>query len=234
MKKIITKIIFLLPLVGWSQGQFFEDSDAFFKAHVNERGLVDYQGIKDAPSELNALMASISSADYDSFDDATKKAFLINAYNIAVVKQVVDLLPLKSPLDNKGFFNGIKHDVAGKMLTLDGIEKETLYVEFPDSRLHWVLVCAALSCPPLAAYAYMPDQLEDQLEERTKHVLNLDWFVPVKKGKPQFSQIFSWYRGDFEKDGQTVIGYVNQYRDDKLEAKRPTFYAYDWTINAQR
>ncbi|MEM9329055.1 MAG: DUF547 domain-containing protein [Bacteroidota bacterium] len=233
MKKITAIILLLSPFIVSAQDQFFKQADALFKTHVNDRGLIDYEAIKSDPTQLNELLAYMSTADYESFDDATKKAFLINAYNVAVIKQVTDLLPLKSPLDNKGFFNGIKHQVAGKMMTLDELEKGLLYPTYPDARLHWVLVCAAMSCPPLATYAYFPDRLEEQLDARTREVLNLDWFVPVNGKKVQLSQIFSWYRGDFTKDGQSLIEYVNQYRDTKLEAKRPSFYEYDWSLNAQ-
>ncbi len=233
MKNIFAVLLLASSIAVTAQEAFFSQANVFFKENVSREGLVNYERARQNP-RLNILMQMIAEADLESMDEATRKAFLINTYNIAVIKEVVDLLPLKSPLDKSDFFNGIRHNVGGQQMTLDDIEKGTLYKEFPDPRLHFVLVCAAKSCPPLAQFAYRPDGLEEQLEERTKYVLNLDWFVQVNNGKVQLSQIFEWYRGDFEQNDQKLLGYVNQYRYKKLEAKRPTFYKYDWSLNAQR
>ncbi|MBV6646351.1 MAG: DUF547 domain-containing protein, partial [Cyclobacteriaceae bacterium] len=181
--------------------------------------------------DLNTLYESISSFDWERSTDEVKKAFLVNAYNIIVIKQVVDQLPLKSPLDNPKFFNGIAHQVAGKKMTLDDLEKGTLLKKFPDSRVHFIVVCAAKSCPPLANFAFFPDRLEKQIQDRTIEVLNLDWFVRVNNNKAEFSQIFNWYRGDFEKNGKSLIDYVNDFREEKIMAKKVGFYEYDWSLN---
>lgn len=216
-----------------AQTTFFDKADSFFKTYVDERGYVAYPIIQANPEELNELVSLIEAAAYPSFSQDEKKAFLINSYNILVIKQVIDLSPINSPLDNSSFFNGIRHQVDGHNLTLDELEKGMFMMEFHDPRAHFVLVCAAKSCPPLANFAYRPDGIDNQLEERTKYVLNLDWFVPVKNNV-EFSQIFNWYRADFEKGGKTLVEYINQYREEKLkESKRYKFYEYDWALNIQ-
>ena len=67
----------------------------------------------------------------------------------------------------RGFFDGIKHTVMGEEVTLNQLEKGLLYPQFPDPRLHFVLVCAAKGCPPLDNCAYQPEKLDDQLTKRT-------------------------------------------------------------------
>lgn len=230
MKQILVILLMSVSLTAFSQANFFEKADAFFKANVNDQGGVAYDKVKADRSGLDELVTLIAKADFDSYDSQTQKAFMINTYNIWVIEQVVDLLPLKSPLDNPKFFNGIEHTMAGKSYTLDGLEKGKLYVEYPDSRLHFALVCAAKSCPPLANYGWNPEGLEDKLETRTKEVLNLDWFIQVGK-KVSASQIFSWYKKDFEKEGK-LIDYIARYREG-VEGKKVTFYEYDWTLNQQ-
>ncbi|MDW3197600.1 MAG: DUF547 domain-containing protein [Cytophagales bacterium] len=230
MKQILAILLMFVSLTGFSQADFFKKADAFFKANVNDQGGVAYDNVKADRSDLNELVSLIANADFDSYDAQTQKAFMINTYNIWVIEQVVDLLPIKSPLDNPKFFNGIEHTMAGKSYTLDGLEKGKLYVEYPDSRLHFALVCAAKSCPPLANYGWYPEGLEDKLETRTKEVLNLDWFIQVGK-KVSASQIFSWYKKDFEKDGK-LIDYIAKYREG-VAGKKVTFYEYDWTLNQQ-
>lgn len=230
MKQILAILLMSVSLTGFGQADFFKKSDAFFKAYVNDQGGVAYDKVKENRVDLDDLVASIAKADFDSYDAQTQKAFMINTYNIWVIEQVVDLLPLKSPLDNPKFFNGIEHTMAGKSYTLDGLEKGKLYVEHPDSRLHFVLVCAAKSCPPLANYGWGPEGLDEALEQRTKEVLNLDWFIRVEK-KVSASQIFSWYKKDFEKDGK-LIDYIARYREG-VAGKKVTFYEYDWKLNQQ-
>lgn len=232
--EIMKKILFLITLfpswAGVAQSTFFTKADAFFQANVDANGGVAYDQIKKDRADLDELITLIAEVDFDAYDAQTQKAFMINTYNIWVIEQVVALLPLKSPLDNPKFFSGIEHTLAGKAYTLDGLEKGKLYVEFIDPRLHFVLVCAAKSCPPLANYAWEAEGLEQALEERTKEVLNLESFIQVDK-KVSASQIFSWYRKDFEKEGQ-LIDYLDKYRDD-VAGKKVTFYKYDWTLNQQ-
>ena len=231
MRKIIAFGFLLFTTWTYGQSKFYDLADSFFAKNVDENGRVDYEGIKQEKTTLVQLTDLIASTDYGSLSDSEKKAFLINSYNILVIKQVVDLLPIKSPLDNPKFFNGIEHNVAGQTLTLDGLEKGTLLKDFFDDRAHWVLVCAAKSCPPLANYAYYPDKLDEQLTERTKYVLNLDWFIRVDK-KVSVSQIFSWYKADFTQDGKSLIAYINEYRTEPLSSnKAPKFYEYDWSLN---
>ncbi len=225
--------MFVSTFVG-AQDRFFEDADRFFKTYVDDQGRVDYEAIKGGPAQLDALVEKIAEAQCESMSPEAHKAFLINAYNILVIKQVIDLYPIKSPLDEPSFFNGIRHNVGGQMLTLDQIEKGRLMMSFHDERTHFVLVCAAVSCPPLANFGFFPDGLEEQLQERTAFVLNLDWFVVVDK-KTELSQIFNWYRADFEMTGKSLVGYINDYRKEKItNTKQPKFYEYDWSLNGKK
>ncbi|MEM6360586.1 MAG: DUF547 domain-containing protein, partial [Bacteroidota bacterium] len=48
-----------------------------------------------------------------------KNAFFVNAYNLIVIYQVAKFYPLKSPLDRSGFFDRVKHTVAGESITLN-------------------------------------------------------------------------------------------------------------------
>jgi len=214
---------------------FFDRADAFFSQYVDE-GNVNYALIRKEPRTLNALVKEIAELDLSNKRVTADylKSFYINAYNILVIKQVVDRYPIAGPLKVEGFFNGIKHTVMGQEMTLDELEKGTLYKQFPDPRLHFVLVCAAKGCPPLASYSYKPTGLERQLTTRTREVLNLDWFIRVNNGKVQVSQIFEWYKGDFEKDGESVKTFINQYRKPAIEENMKLgSYEYDWALNEQ-
>lgn len=230
MKHLVFLFAVLAVLHAHAQSTFFDRTDAFFKMHVAE-GRVNYAGIKKNPAELNVLVKEIETIRLAD-TDLKLKAFLINAYNLLVIKQVVDLYPIKGPLTVDGFFSNTTFKVMDVSMTLDHLEKGTLYKKFPDPRLHFVLVCAAKGCPPLVNYSFKPEILEQQLNERTRQVLNLDWFIRVKDSKVEISQIFSWYEADFLSKTSTVLGYINAYRSKKINEKSSlAYYEYDWLLN---
>jgi Protein of unknown function, DUF547 len=209
---------------------FFQKADAFFKKNVT-RGSVNYAGINKA--EMNSLYTAIGSMKLDGFDENFKKAFYINAYNLIVIQSILERFPVKSPMDIEGFFDKRSHTVAGESMTLNALEKEKLLIPYKDARFHFVLVCAAKSCPPLPSEAFIPDQLERQLSARTKLSLDNDQWLKVsaKAKKVEVSKIFDWYKGDFI--GQsTLLEWINKYRSSKIPKDYSvSFYEYDWSLN---
>lgn len=210
--------------------QFFDQSDAFFKQYVRENK-VDYAAVHQSPEALQTMVDFIAKADPESYTPNQRKAFGINAYNLLVIKNVVDNYPLESPLKISGFFDGIKVEVAGKKTTLNNYEKKELLQRYNDGRLHFVLVCAAVSCPPLANFAYRPETLEDQLEAQTKAAINNQYFIRVDDfaGTVELSKIFDWYAADFK---PTPVAFINKYRVKPLPEAKPNYYTYDWTLNS--
>jgi hypothetical protein len=234
MKQLLTLIVITFLVINGAKGQdlnsFFKDADAFFSKHVSD-SKIQYGVIKEAPKELTELTNFIASADVSSYSDAQLKAFYINSYNLLVIKTVVDNYPITQPLDVPGFFDLVKQKVAGKKTTLNNFEKKELLQKYGDPRLHFVLVCAAVSCPPIANFAYMPDKLEEQLETRTKEAMNDGVFIKVDDfaGTVQISQIFDWYASDFKPSAST---FINKYKTTPLPtASKPTYYTYNWTLN---
>lgn len=239
MKNTI-KIPVLLMLfslaTGFSQdtNNFFTKANTFFNTNV-AGGKVAYKNITESPKELNDLVEQMKTIKVSKSDVATYQAFWINAYNISVIKNVVENYPLKTPLDKTGFFDKIKHTVAGKELTLNDMEHKMLRAVFPkEPRFHFVLVCAGLGCPPIINKAYMPSLIEDQLQIQTEIAINNPNFIIVNKNKVKLSQIFEWYKGDFTQNGKSLIDFVNLYRKEKIGVKaKVSFYPYDWTLNKQ-
>ena len=231
MSKVFIPLLLLLLAPGLATAGFTEDADAFFKQYVQD-GRIDYAGIK-ADGATRPLVEHIAGTDPASLSGDAKKAYLINTYNILVIHQAVSSYPLKSVLDKGGFFDGSKFAVGGKQLTLNGLEKGVILKEFPDARLHFVLVCGALGCPPIVDFAYSADKLDAQLDRQTKRALNDNDFIRVNNGKVGLSQIFEWYAADFGGSKPRVIEWINRYRNDKIPTDAPvSYYTYDWTINA--
>lgn len=214
-----------------SLDEFFTIADQFFATHVAD-GKVDYAGIKSNRIILDQLDGMIGSADLSASDANTKTAFYINAYNILVIKSVVNKYPINKPTDVSGFFDAAKHQIAGEYLTLNDIENKKLR---PDPRVHFALVCAAKGCPKIINEAYKPSTVQAQLDRQTKRAMNDASFIKVDDAAKsvKVSQIFDWYKADFLKQpGANALGFINQYRDVKIPADYSFgYYEYDWNLN---
>jgi hypothetical protein len=235
MKKLLIVAFILfsnLHLYGNELASFFTEADGFLKTYV-KNGNVAYDKINKNPGDIEKLYKTIGSMDLSGATHADKKAFYINAYNLVVIYWVVKNYPLKSPMDNSGFFDKVKHTVAGESLTLNALEKNKLLIPYKDARFHFVLVCAAKSCPPLPGFAFLPDQLDQQLTDRTRLAINSKWLmVDASRKKVAVSKIFDWYKNDFTQGGKTTLEWINQYRKEKIPTSyQVEFYEYDWTLN---
>ena len=230
-------LIFCLPLFSHADNgaadEFFQKSDRFLKRYT-KNGLVSYAKVKENLNEVEELYQMVGNMKVDQLSGNEKKAFYINAYNIIVIYQVSKYYPLKSAMDQSGFFDKVKHKVGGKPMSLNALEILHLLKAFPDARVHFALACAAKSCPPLASFAFLPDQLDQQLEIRSRLAINDSEFIKVNAGakKVEISMIFKWYARDFNKDGQNVQSFINQYRDQKIPSDYSfDYYEYDWALN---
>jgi hypothetical protein len=215
-----------------STAAFFEGTDDLLMRYVNQ-GRVDYASLK-ASGALDPLIKEIAEVDLATLRGNERKAFLINAYNLLVIKEALAHYPLQSVLDVNGFFDGRKQQVGGRTVTLNQLEKEILLKQFPDARLHFVLVCGALGCPPITSFAYQPESLESQLNRQTRKALNDEKFIRVGNGGQSvaLSQIFHWYAKDFGGSRAAVLGFINTYRSQPLATDaKVTYYAYDWSLN---
>ncbi len=213
--------------------QFFKDANSFFGTYVSN-GNVNYKAIHADQAQLDGLLSQAKEIKVSTSNANTYKAFWINAYNIAVIKGIIDNYPIKSPLDKKGFFDKTKYELGETSTTLNNIENKYLRAKFDDARFHFVLVCGAKGCPPLIGEAYTPSNLEKLLEKQTVKALNNDSFIKVSGKKVAFSEIFKWYKEDFVKGGQNEIDFLNKYRTEKVSSNsKVTYYSYDWRINSK-
>ena len=225
-----TVAAFLLVLFSHSLGaqNVFEEVNTFLSKNVKD-GLVDYAAIKKNPALLNALLKEIANAPAKKGDD--EKAFLINTYNAFVIKGIVDHYPVEGPLKIDGFFDKQTFSFRGEQVTLNQLEKQILMKQFPDPRLHFVLVCAAKGCPKLASFAYSSKELESQIESQTRKVINDPTFIRLEGPNVQVSHIFDWYAADFGGKDQ-VIPFIQKYLLKKIKLNpKYTFYDYDWGLN---
>jgi hypothetical protein len=236
MKKYILILITLSEINMQAQNLdvFLSQSNTFFKANV-KNGKVAYDAIYKNQDALNTVLATANAIAVMEGDEKNYKAFWINAYNLSVIKGIIDNYPIKSPLDDPGFFDKTTYNLGGKQITLNDIEHKLLRPKFKDPRFHFVLVCGAIGCPPLISKAYLPDTLDAQLEAQTKKAINGSFLkVNTKKIRISASKIMEWYKEDFTMNGSTEIDFINKYRTEQVPARsKLSYFEYNWNLNKQ-
>ncbi|MDN5212456.1 DUF547 domain-containing protein [Fulvivirgaceae bacterium BMA12] len=235
MKKVFTILLSLglLSAQGQDLNQFYKQVDSFLGKYTKD-GRVSYDKINKSLKDVEPIYKQIGEMNLSNASDNEKIAFYINAYNMIVIYQVAKYYPLKSALDQSGFFDKVKHKVAGEMITLNALEIIKLLRNYKDPKFHFVLACAAKGCPKLASYAYYPDKLQEQIDARTKTALNDSRFIRVNdnSNKVNVSMIFKWYIKDFTQNGQSVISFINTYKTNKIpDNYQLDYYPYDWSLN---
>ncbi|MBV6644782.1 MAG: DUF547 domain-containing protein [Cyclobacteriaceae bacterium] len=235
MKALTTITLLTCSILAFGQDDhpFFDKANAFLMEHVKD-GLIDYNQLRLDHSDLDSLTTMIEQMDLSYKSKEFEKAFCVNAYNLLVIKHVLDNYPVKSPKDVDGFFNKKKFKVAGNIKTLDEIEFQMILEKFPDPRIHFVLNCAAISCPTLYNRALYPKELEDQMMFRAKMIVDRDDYVKVQHDTKEIylCKVFEWYQDQFTEKSSSLVAFVNTYRFYSLPKNYEVkFLEYDWTLN---
>jgi len=207
-------------------------------------GRVDYAGLaRDGQRELDAYLTMLSgacAADYERWTKDERLAFWINVYNAFTVRLILDHYPIASIrkigwLPGAAFrtrfipMPGLKNDA----ISLDDVEHGTLRRAFREPRIHFALVCAAKSCPPLRGEAYRGADLDRQLNDQARQFLGdpAKNRLDVQGRVAHLSAIFEWFREDFESAGSTLTSYVGRYSGRNLDGYEVRFLDYDWRLN---
>ena len=212
---------------------------------------VDYAGLRKNPHDLNAYILSlekVSEKQFDSFGKEDQLAFLINAYNAATLKVIVNHYPVASIKKIGGAFStGFKEKVirlGGVERTLDDIEHDLIGNSFSEPRVHFAIVCASRSCPELLNEPYLGARLNQQLDQQTVAYLRdteRNRFV-LDEHKLYLSKIFKWYEADFKNVAGSVKGFVvpRLARNDQEkkaimnENIQVEYIDYDWALNDKK
>ncbi len=223
---------------------------------VTPEGRVRYATLKENPAELKAFVAQLAAISPENRPGLfptrnAQMAYWINAYNALVLDEVTTNYPVGSVRNLKFgfgflFFKRARFVAGGKLYSLDDIEHNTLRRRYADPRVHFALNCASRSCPPLRRQPFLPEKLEEQLEQATREFIARQENVWMRGDVLFLSAIFDWYRDDFVrgaaagnggKGTSSVVDYVVRYLPPevaaRIERQRPRveFYNYDWSLN---
>jgi hypothetical protein len=212
---------------------------------TSTKSAVNYTALQSNPTPLNSYLKNISSVtneDYKSFSEEQQLAFLINAYNGFTLQWILKHYPTSSIKKTVGLLsNPWKQEffiLFGEERNLDYIEHERIRKDFKEPRIHFALVCAAKSCPPLRNEAYIPSRLDEQLSAAAQNFLGDPDrnYYDQKNSRLYLSKIFDWFSGDFTATGKSIPEYVVPLMKGvpvgvASADTKVSFLDYDWSLN---
>ncbi|UOQ55349.1 DUF547 domain-containing protein [Hymenobacter cellulosivorans] len=210
------------------------------RRHVTPEGFVDYEGFLEEEDQLDAYLQTIrKTPPAATWSAADKEAYWINVYNAATIYTVLQYFPVASINDirvkelkgYKSVWEAGSVNVGGKVYSLNAIEKEVLRAEFKDPRVHFALVSAATSSPPLLNEAYDGPRLQQQLDAQGRLFLVRSALNQVSPNTVKLSSLFDWYAAEFG-EGEKLIAFLNRYAAVKIEPTAAVeFLPFDWSLN---
>ena len=236
---------------------------------------VDYQQLKTGEiyQDYRAISDGLQSFDLNSLETIEERlAFWINLYNLLMIDAVIHYEVQNSITEVKGVFDRAGYNIGGCFFSLNDIEHGILRAnaghpaipgrQFPqndprakymmpelDPRIHFALVCAAESCPPINFYD--AERIDAQLTLATGNFVNSSE-VKINNEQKQatISKIFQWYAPDFGAsflvtlgagDASPILRWIAPYRvdpdeksllSDQADDFAIAFSTYNWSLNS--
>jgi len=231
----------------------------FYDGHTQR---IDYAAMRgseayEAFGGLAARLAEFDPAQLAS--DAERIAFWTNVFNTLVIHGVIELGVDASVKEVPLFFECIRYRIGGEVYAAADIEHGILranavppyrlrrrlrggdarrraMVRKVDPRIHFALVCASRTCPPIEAYD--PERIDEQLDSAAHTFINAT--SALDGDTLRVSEIFRWYRRDFGAAPDAVAQTVARYLYDREAAARLErdagrvrleYTPYDWRLN---
>jgi len=235
---------------------------AFFDV---KHGRIAYEKMLDSPAYADYLDICNNLKHMDLEDLQTREerlAFWINLYNVIVIHGVVQLGVRDSVKEVWNFFRRVQYQIGGFTFTPDDIEhgilrgnrrppnslfrmfgahdrRQRFAVQPLEPRIHFTLVCASCSCPPIEFYSV--EKLEQELTIAAEAFINSGGCkVDRKTKRVSLSRIFKWYGKDFGATRVDRLKFISRFlvdEDDRTalstqaEDFKAEFQAYDWRLN---
>jgi len=191
-----------------SATSFHDKCAGILNDFVNDKGMVDYKGLKREGAKLRALLEEFDNLDpneYRSWPKEERIAFWINAYNLHKLNVVSVNYPIQSssrflrvlwgPTDLRHIESKIsmyKFLMMDEEFTFKKVENRFFRGEFDDPRILLAISDACLSSPPLRNEPYYGHKLDEQLDSQAKRFLSeqLAFRIDVQKQRVYLSAVF--------------------------------------------
>jgi hypothetical protein len=223
--------------------------DAMLKTYVDEQGRVNYAHWQQtSANDLDHWLTSVRDVEVQSLSQSGAIAFLINLYNALTIQQVLQRYPIQSIrpeilgipnwLGFLRFFTKTVYVLNGRSLSLNTIEHDILRKIFTEPRIHFALVCASVGCPLLRSEAYVPEKLDEQLNDDAHRFIQNPEKISYHPQQHTLycSKIFKWYSDDFQAQAGSVVDYIRQYlpaisQSELIKPIKIAYLPYSWALN---
>jgi GH15 family glucan-1,4-alpha-glucosidase len=235
---------------------------AFFDT---QKGRVAYERMQKSQAYAEYLELSYTLKNMDLSELKTLQeqiAFWVNMYNVIVIHGVVELGIRDSVKEVRNIFKRIQYQIDDMFFSPEDIEHGILRgnrrppnslfrlfkkddrrlhfsVQEIDPRIHFALVCASSSCPPIGFYS--PEKINEELTIAGESFLNGGGFkLDRERNRAVVSRIFKWYAGDFGNSHAEILKFIAQciFNDDdrkyvieNAENIKIDYQDYDWRLN---
>ena len=202
---------------------FHDKCAGILRSYVDDKGMVDYKTLKRRKLQLKQLLnefAKLDPNEYNSWPKEDKIAFWINAYNIQMLRIIVDNYPIESsrwfrviwppasirhipPVNVLGVakWDKYKFIVMDEEFILAEIERRFFRKEFDEPRVFLALSQASLSSPILRNEPYCGYKLDEQLNDQAKRFLSSSraFRIDREKKRVHLSAVLqpSWFGREF-------------------------------------
>ncbi len=235
---------------------------AFFRV---DEGRVAYEEMHESEAYRRYVACSYALKKFEPASLQTREeklAFWINLYNVIVINGVIELGIRNSVKEVPRFFRRIRYRIGEHHYSADDIEHGILRdnhrlphsllrpfhssdprrryaLEEVDPRIHFALVCASVSCPPIEVYT--SDNLDEELDISGRTFLNAGGVrIDRDAGKISLSRVFQWYGEDFGRSAAERLRLLAPYLYDEKDRKfienraetlNVSYQDYDWRLN---
>lgn len=161
-----------------------------------------------------------------------KMAFYLNVYNMYTIDLIIkNNRPSSITNLGKNIWKKKIVILENSVYSLDEIENKVIR-PMGDGRIHFALVCAALSCPDLRPEAYTAAKVNTQLYLQTRSFLNnTSKGVRIQGTSVHASRIFEWFANDFKSSGGSLSFIRKYHKSIPVGAKLVTDINYNWSLN---
>jgi len=217
------------------------DFNLFLEKYVVEQNgihLVKYAAVTEADkARLKGYVSMLSESGAPEGSKEEIMAYWFNLYNAETVNLILDNYPITSIRKISRPWAKKRLTVAGKTMSLNNIEHDTVRAQYDDPRVHYAFNCASIGCPNLKTSAWEAATLDADLDQAAKDYVASPRGVSVSDtGKVTVSKIYKWYKEDFGNNDAGILSHVVTYAAPEKKAALTTRGKidksnYDWSLN---
>ena len=250
---LIFSLLSIIPGLIYANGT---DKHALFtevlQDYVNA-GEVNYTALL-SDDRLQVYISVLENTNPDTITESKAQlAFWLNAYNAFTLQIILQNFPVKSINDlhwgglylgtvlKKTIWDKKFITIYGNSYSLNHIEHKIVRAFYDDARVHFALVCASKSCPPLRPEAYEASRLDAQLDDQARIFFSQPEknHFDLEKQRAYLSKILDWFKSDFGANDEEILLFVAKYLPVNIAEAIKTdpkswkikHTKYDWSLN---